>query len=180
MADDDTAEGAPVAKGKGRKKLMLAAIGLVLLVGAGVGGAFALGILGSGPDGEAATDAHATNEAHGDAEHGDGHGAAPGQGPIFVDLPNLLVNLAVGDGRPRFLKLSVAVEVDDVAVSERIAQLSPRIVDSFQLYLRTLTPAELQTPGAMFRLKEDLHVRLHQAIEPMRVADVLFKEMLVQ
>jgi flagellar FliL protein len=78
------------------------------------------------------------------------------------------------------LKLSLAVEVDDERVGERVTSLSPRIVDSFQLYLRTLTPAELQGPGSMFRLKADLHVRIHEAIQPARVRDVLFKEMLVQ
>jgi flagellar protein FliL len=197
MADDkDAAEAAP-AKGKSKKKLLLVVVGVVVLLGGGLGGAFALGLFGGGEAEEATADDHGApaGGAHGDAHpapaaNGDGHaaatqndghgGGAPAGAPVFVDLPQLLVNLSVGDGRPRFLKLSIAVEVDDQVTADRIGQVSPRIVDSFQMYLRTLTPAELQTPGAMFRLKEDLHVRIHQAIEPMRVADVLFKEMLVQ
>ena len=182
MTDDADAGSVPTGKGRGRRKLLLAAVGAVVMVGGAIGGAFALGLLG-GETGVAAGDAH--DMAAGD--HGDAHdaatthgAAAPGALPLFVDLPDLLVNLAVGDGRPRFLKLSIAVEVADTAAAERIGQLSPRIVDSFQMYLRTLTPGELQTPGAMFRLKEDLHVRIHQAIAPQQVADVLFKEMLVQ
>lgn len=165
------------------KPLILAAVALLVLVGGGLGGAVALGLIGGGtePEGATAEDdpaaAGATATAHRAASE---HEAASKIEPVFVDLPPLLVNLVVDSGRSRFLKLSLAVEVDDPKTAERITQLAPRIVDSFQLYLRTLTPDELEGPGSMFRLKEDLHVRIHAAIEPARVRDVLFKEMLVQ
>ncbi|TVQ36823.1 MAG: flagellar basal body-associated protein FliL [Geminicoccaceae bacterium] len=173
MAADVEAAETTAKGGKGKKKLIFLAIGgLLLLVAAGAGVVFS-GVLSPAP---AVPEAGAPDEPVATAELT----PAIGPAPTFVDLPQMLVNLAVGDGRPRFLKLRVAVEVDDPDVAERIVQLSPRIVDSFQMYLRTLTPEELQSPGAMFRLKEDLHVRIHQAIQPQRVADVLFKEMLVQ
>ncbi|MFW5679198.1 MAG: flagellar basal body-associated FliL family protein [Pseudomonadota bacterium] len=183
---EDTAAEQP--KGKSKTKLVLVAVVALLLLGGGGTAVFVLAPFGGAEDeATSAEGAAAQNPAHGEAgsdghgpDHGDGLGGPVAPAPLFVDLPQMLVNLAVGDGRPRFLKLSISVEVGDEAVAERVGQLSPRIVDSFQMYLRTLTPAELQSPGAMFRLKEDLHVRIHQAIEPQRVADVLFKEMLVQ
>ncbi len=173
------------AKPKSRLKLVIvAAVGLLVLIGGGVGAGLALGLFGGDGDEVAAHDGAADDTGHGEdaagaSATGDHAGAPPGP-PVFVDLPQMLVNLVVSDGRPRFLKLSLAVEVDDERTAERITSLAPRIVDSFQLYLRTLTPGELQGPGSMFRLKEDLHARIHQAIEPGRVRDVLFKEMLVQ
>ncbi len=166
----ETEANAETKPGKGgRKKLVLVAAAAVALAGGAGGAVVGLGLLDGGDEPSVAEAA--------DVE------PAPvpaGAAPMFVELPQMLVNLSVGDGRPRFLKLGVAVEVTDPLVADRIAQLSPRIVDSFQMYLRTLTPDELQSPGAMFRLKEDLHVRIHQAIQPNRVSDVLFKEMLVQ
>ncbi|MEO1090604.1 MAG: flagellar basal body-associated FliL family protein [Pseudomonadota bacterium] len=196
MADDaKEAEDAPAAKPKSKLKLLIfAGLALVLLVGGGVGAAFALGVFGGGEShSEAAETDHggddhgaASDDDHGgggSAGHGDGHGdddgVAAGQ-PTFVDLPQLLVNLTVEQSRPRFLKLSLAVEVAEAHTADRIAQLSPRIVDSFQMYLRTLRPEDLQGAGSMFRLKQELHVRIQQAIQPDRVEDVLFKEMLVQ
>lgn len=196
MADDATADAKAKPAKKSSKLLLFIALGAVLLIGGAVGGAFALGLFGGG---EAVAEAE-TDDDHAPAdEKGEPHAAAPAAGkasgadagdgkdgagsagePVFVDLPQLLVNLVVAEGRPRFLKLSLAVEVDDTSTADRVKQLSPRIIDSFQLYLRTLTPQELQGPGSMFRLKEGLHVRIHQAIEPARVRDVLFKEMLVQ
>jgi flagellar FliL protein len=169
MAD----QAAPKTKSK---LLLVAVMGAVVVLAGGVGGAWALGLFGgTAPPAKAA--------APGDEGHGADHAAGapePAIEPIFVDLPHLLVNLVSDGGGTRFLKLSLAVEVDDRKTAERIETLAPRIVDSFQLYLRTLTPDELRGPGSMFRLKEDLHVRIHQAIEPAEIRDVLFKEMLVQ
>jgi len=173
------ARDATTAKAKSRL-VLVAAVGLVVLVAGGLGGAWALGVF-AGTAATAAADDAAAGAA--DARDGNGGGrddAAATAVPIFVDLPQLLVNLASEGGGTRFLKLALAVEVADPRTAERIEQLTPRIVDSFQLYLRTLTAEELRGPGSMFRLKEDLHVRIHQAIEPARVRDVLFKEMLVQ
>jgi flagellar FliL protein len=183
MADEAAGDG---AGSKSRSKLLiLAVVGGVLLAGGGGAGAWMLGLFGGSPaPATAAADAEA---AHGDgspgatpaASAGDGGGEAASE-PIFVDLPHLLVNLVSDTGGTRFLKLSLAVEVADRKTADRIDKLAPRIVDSFQLYLRTLTPDELRGPGSMFRLKEDLHVRIHRAIAPAEVRDVLFKEMLVQ
>jgi flagellar FliL protein len=185
MANEAAGDGA-ASKRKTSRLVMLALAGVVVLAGAGVGGAWALGLFGganaaAGSGGGAAPAGDGAGPAA--AGGGDGHrqaAADPAIEPVFVDLPQLLVNLVSESGGTRFLKLSLAVEVADQATAERIDKLAPRIVDSFQLYLRTLTPKELRGPGSMFRLKEDLHVRIHQAIEPAEVRDVLFKEMLVQ
>jgi len=160
------------------KLVILVAIGVAVVVAGGIGGAWALGLFAGGQP-AAATGADASQPA---AAGGDDPTAArePAVEPIFVDLPHLLVNLVSDGGGSRFLKLALAVEVDDQSTAERIERLAPRIVDSFQLYLRTLTPDDLRGPGSMFRLKEDLHVRIHEAIAPAEVRDVLFKEMVVQ
>jgi flagellar FliL protein len=184
MADEAAGDGtAPMKTKKTPKLLILAVVGVVALAGAGTAGAWALGLFGGG-EAEAASsggDAHGEDgKTHGGTGSVGGKATAPAADPIFVDLPQLLVNLVSDGGGTRFLKLSLAVEVVDDKTAERIEKLSPRIVDSFQLYLRTLRPEELRGPGSMFRLKEDLHVRIHQAIEPAEVRDVLFKEMLVQ
>ena len=175
---------ANAATAKPKSKLViLAAVGALVLTAGGLGGAWALGLFGGGAA-PAAPNAAPSGDAGGEANdkpaEPNARQAAKADDPTFVDLPQLLVNLVSEDGGSRFLKLSLAVEVHDERTAERIDKLSPRIVDSFQLYLRTLTPGELRGPGSMFRLKEDLHVRLQEAIAPAEVEDVLFKEMLVQ
>lgn len=186
-------EPATAAKaGGGRGRLLtILLVGLVVMLGAGGAGAYFMGLFGgSAPAsaGEAADAGHepagAHAEAAGDAE---GHGAEPAAaqaaaGPkvIFVDLPDVLVNLSSDSRRMRFLKLRLAVEVSSQGVADTVAQLTPRIMDSFQLYLRGLTVDDLGGPSALHRLKQEMLARINLALEPSRIEDVLFKEMLVQ
>ena len=53
-------------------------------------------------------------------------------------------------------------------------------MDNFQVYLRELRPEELSGTKGIFRLKEELLVRVNNAVHPARVYDILFKEILVQ
>ncbi|MEZ5859731.1 MAG: flagellar basal body-associated FliL family protein [Geminicoccaceae bacterium] len=186
MAEETTGEVEAEGKPKsGKKKLLLfGGIGLVLLLGAAGGAAWFLGLLG----GHASTDmAAGEHEAHavaddghgGDGHGGDGHGDEAA-GVVFVDMPDVLVNLQSGGQRIRFLKLRAALEVASEDVATRVKGLMPRIMDSFQLYLRALTVDEVSGSGGLQRLKEELATRVNFAVQPNRVDDVLVKEMLVQ
>ena len=164
-------------KGGGKGKLMLIAGGLVVLLGGGAGGAWMLGLVGSGHGAEATSAAEAT---HGEAAE-PGHGEkGSGASVAFVDLPDVIVNLQPTGTRMRFLKLKVSLEVKSESEAEAIKALTPRIMDSFQLYLRALAVEEIQGAAGMQRLKEEMLARVHRAVEPRRIEDVLFKEMLVQ
>lgn len=169
--EGEAATGAP----GGRKKLLIPMIaGLVVLLAAGGGAAaFALGVFGE------AESEHVAEESHASAG---GHGAPEIVAPLvyFVELPDILVNLRSGSGRPRYLKLRVALEVDDESLGQQVAALTPRMMDSFQLYLRALEASELDGSLGMQRLKEELLARVNLAIAPRRVNDVLIKELLVQ
>ena len=56
----------------------------------------------------------------------------------------------------------------------------PRVVDNFQIYLRELRIEDLRGSGGVYRLREELLARVNAAVAPVKVTDVLFKEMLVQ
>jgi flagellar protein FliL len=56
----------------------------------------------------------------------------------------------------------------------------PRIIDNFQVYLRELRVEDLKGSGGMYRLREELLLRVNAAVAPAKINDVLFKEMLVQ
>ena len=80
----------------------------------------------------------------------------------------------------RFLRLRVALEVGGEKAAGNVRALTPRVLDSFQMYLRALTVEDVQGSAGMQRLKEEMIARVNLAIEPSRVRDVLFKEILVQ
>ena len=56
----------------------------------------------------------------------------------------------------------------------------PRVVDQLQTYLRELRVEDLSGSASMFRLKEEIIRRVNLAVEPVKVKDVLFREMIVQ
>ncbi|MFD0390311.1 flagellar basal body-associated FliL family protein [Tistrella bauzanensis] len=99
---------------------------------------------------------------------------------MYFDLPEMLVNLNTGGKRVSFLKLKVSLELqkqEDVALIEKVM---PRIVDSFQVYLREMRVEDLSGSAGIYRLREELLDRVNVAAQPVAVNDVLFREMLVQ
>lgn len=99
---------------------------------------------------------------------------------LFFDLPEMLVNLNTKGKNASYLKLKVSLEVDDPSTVTRLEKLMPRVVDNFQVYLRELRGEDLAGSAGLYRLKEELLSRVNLAVQPSRVTDVLFREMLVQ
>ncbi len=58
--------------------------------------------------------------------------------------------------------------------------MMPRIIDNFQVYLRELRVEDLKGSAGMYRLREEMLIRVSAAVAPAKINDVLFKEMLVQ
>ena len=113
---------------------------------------------------------------------GETKAAAPMTKPVaFLDLPDVLVNLASpGGDRTHYLKLKIVLEVPEQTMIPQIQPLMPRVMDTFQPYLRELRPSDLEGSAGLYRLKEELTRRVNAAIEPARINAVLFKELLVQ
>lgn len=179
MADKGGAKGEAAPAKPGRRKLLIIAAALVALLGGGGAAAYFLVFAaraGADPSGEAGLPSEV--EAQADAGHEDEAQGRPGA--LFVDMPDLLVNLQSDGKRMRFLRLRLALEVGDARTADSVKALTPRVLDSFQMYLRSLTVEEVQGSAGMQRLKEEMIARVNLAIEPSRIRDVLFKEILVQ
>ncbi len=185
----------------GKVLVLFVALPVLVLLGGG-GAAFML--LGGGGSGEAhaasSDQAASEDDGHGEAAaddagdddggHGGGHGGGSpdsfgtvtyaGSDLIFYELPDMLVNLNTDGRQPRFLKIRVALEFGDRSIVKRVEKVMPRIVDHFQVYLRELRREDLQGSAGVYRLKEELMIRVNQSVRPARVRDVLFKEMLIQ
>ena len=162
------AAGAP--RGGGKRKLILfvaAPVLLLLAVGAGL---YLMGFFGS--------HAAATEAANGkEAEKGKDKEGKP---PAFFEVPEMLVNINSGGKRTGFLKISISLELDDPASLPQVQALLPRIRDNFQTYLRELRVEDLKGSAGLYRLREELLLRVNAAVAPAKVNDVLFNEMLVQ
>ncbi len=114
-------------------------------------------------------------------QHGEEKQAAPVAKPAtFVDLPDVLVNLANTGDRTQYLKIKVVLELPDQELVGKIQPLMPRVMDAFQTYLRELRPTDLDGSAGLYRLKEELTRRVNVAVAPNHINAVLFKEIVVQ
>lgn len=162
MADDDKVEegAAEAAAPKSKRKLIMIG-GVVALVLALGGGGWFFFLRGHGEEKQAA--------------------APPPKPPVFLDVPEVLVNLANAPGeRIQYLKVRVVLEVKDQPLVAQIQPTMPRVMDLFQTYMRELRPGDLNGSIGLFRLKEELTRRVNAAISPNQVNAVLFKEIVIQ
>ncbi|MBI4031191.1 MAG: flagellar basal body-associated FliL family protein [Proteobacteria bacterium] len=169
-------------KGLDAKKIVLfIVLPLLLLAGIG-GGLYFSGILDKflGKGGEAGE--HAADDGHGGGgSGGDGHSkAADAGGAYFLQIPNMIVNLSSQDGQPRYLRLSVQLELANDADLKAVEAVMPRVVDQFQTYLRELRVKDLRGSAGIYRLQVELLSRVNAAAYPVEVKDVLFQEILIQ
>jgi flagellar FliL protein len=100
--------------------------------------------------------------------------------PVFVDLPDMVANLAGVSARPTYVKMQARLEVSKPEDAEKVKQAIPRLQDMFQTYLREMRPDELRGSAGTYRLREELLGRANVAVAPVRVTDVLFTQLLVQ
>jgi flagellar FliL protein len=163
MADNDQAEGAAAAEipaAKGKLKLIIAVVGLLVIFG-----------------GSAATWFFFFRH-HDEEMHAEAPAAKP---PVFVDVPDMLVNMVGVPGeRVQYLKIKVVLEVKEEKQVEAIKPTLPRVTDIFQTYLRELRPSDLSGSAGLFRLREELTKRVNVALAPNQVNAVLFKEIVIQ
>jgi flagellar FliL protein len=100
---------------------------------------------------------------------------------VFVDLPEIVVNLAnTGGERTQYLRIKVVLELPEQKMVEQIQPVMPRVMDAFQTYLRELRASDLDGSAGLYRLKEELTRRVNASISPSRINAVLFKEIIVQ
>ncbi len=99
---------------------------------------------------------------------------------VYYDIPEMLVNLNSSGRKTGYLKIAVSVEVGSESDAGQLETVLPRIVDSFQVYLRELRVEDLSGSAGLQRLREELLMRVSNAAAPTVVRDILFREMLIQ
>lgn len=162
--EEGTAEAPARKRWSGKRIVLFIVLPLLVTLGGGTGVWFS-GLVGFG---EAQTQEAAAEEE-----------GVPKEA-VFLDLPDMLVNLNTSSKRASFLKIKISLEVASEADIERLNAVMPRVIDNFHVYLRELRPEDLRGSAGLYRLREELLSRVQTAARPAEVEDVLFKEMLIQ
>lgn len=168
-------------KGGSKKKIILLVVILIVLIGGGVGAAYFMGFFSK-------TQEHTdelTETEEGGLVDAEGKTVTVGEDglieeTVYYDMEEFVVNLNVGSKRPSFLKMTISLELPGESQIPAVEEKMPRIRDSFQVYLRELRQDDLQGSAGMYRLREELLLRINKTVYPAKVNDILFKEILVQ
>ena len=202
-----TTEGEPAegdAAPKKKKLPLLFIIAPVALLVLGGGGAAAFFLLKPKPaeaHGAEAEAGHGEEKADAKGDHGKeekkeagGHGggaegeadpslgviAAGPDGVTFYTLPDMVMNIQSGDGRPTFLKLKLTLEMQDAEVATHLQEEMPRLQDMFTGFVRELRPEDLSGSAGTYQLRAEILRRVNLIAAPGKIDAVLIEEMLVQ
>ena len=163
---------------KSKFKLILFILIPLILLGGGGAGLYFTGKLDKYLGKEAKEGAEGEHAAK------EGEEGAEGGVPLdvaFLKIPDMIVNLNTSDGgQPRYLRLSVQLELANAVDMAAVEKVLPRVVDQFQTYLRELRVQDLRGSKGMYRLQMELLSRVNAAAAPTQVKDVLFQEILIQ
>lgn len=169
-AETDTDEDEDETVG-GKSKLVIIIAVVLLLVGVGAG-LFFSGVLGGG---DAEHVEEEVEEAAKDASPGDENYT-----PVYMELAPFLVNINSGTARTSFLKMKITLEFgSEEAMAEATAK-QPKLLDTYNTYLRELRTSDLSGSAGIFRLRQELLARSNKALHPLEVKDILFSEIVVQ
>lgn len=151
-------EGAP--KSSKKKLIIIAVIALVVLIGGGVGAYFAF------------------FSSHEETAEGEKEAKEAAKSAIYYTLPQFLVNLNAGK-QTSFLKATIVLELESQLDVLPLEGALPKLLDSYNTYLRELRASDLAGSAGIQRLREELLLRANKSAG-VKVNDVLFKEIIVQ
>ncbi len=168
-ADKPTDEKPEVAEGEGspeggkkkskKKLIIIGGLAVVLLAGGGAA-AYFMGMFGGG-------DGHAEEKT-------------VQEQVVYYSMPEMIINLAAPGKQASFLKATVILELQHKLDAVTVEANLPRLMDAFNTYVRELRPSDLSGSAGITRLREELLLRANKALEPTKINDVLFKEIVVQ
>ncbi len=171
-------EKVPVAPtGIPMKMVIILVAGTLVL---GLGGAFAMFKMMSGPSGEkpaVSEDAAEKPADHGAAEPKEGgHVAAAG---AIADLDPFIVNLA-DSPEVRYLKVTMKLEMDSFAAVEDVKARTPQIRDTILVLLTSLDSVTARSPQGKHKLREDVTQRINGLLPKKSVKSAYFTEFVIQ
>ena len=177
MAEKEKNEREKPAKSGGKKGLI---IGLVLAILLGAGGFYGSysGLVplpfgaGQPPEKDRAQTA-ARDPASGESTPAPEGGATP-EGTAFVDLKPMVISLGEKAAN-NYLRLHATLEVA-TAKKQLVTMLIPRVMDVLNEYLRAVTPADIENPAMMGRLRAQLLHRVQLVTGADAVRDLLIVE----
>ncbi|GAB5448921.1 flagellar basal body-associated FliL family protein [Gymnodinialimonas sp.] len=169
-------EDGEIEEPKKKKGLLVPLLVGVILAAAGGGGGF--WAVTQGPlAAETSTGEHSADDGSGQGDDG-GHGPALGPTNVaFLELETMVISLGAEESN-RNLIFGAVLEVRPEHLEE-VTQLTPRVLDVLNSYLRVVAISELSDPTSLARLRSQMLRRIQVVSGTDRVRDLLVTQFLV-
>jgi flagellar FliL protein len=161
---EENAQAEPQAARKGKGKLLLVLVGLLVVVGGGAGAAWYLGVLSGG--------------THAEAREALKSEKPPAVGALHA-LDPFIVNLGDEAGK-RYLKATLQVEFFETYVPADFNARLPHMRDLLLTLFGSKVFDEIRTPQGKALLREEIINRMNRSLGKDLVKAVYFTEFIVQ
>lgn len=151
---------------KSKKLLLIIIISAIVLAGAGVGGFLFLKKGGAHKEKEETTKKEDVLDLPKEKEKA-----------FLIQLDPFILNLSEPG---RFVKLTIHLEVKNEKIQQYVNDRMPKIRDSIITLVSSKSADILSTPEGKFQLKDELLLRVNQAIEKDLVKNIYFTEFVIQ
>ena len=159
--DQETTPEEETGAKKGKKKMILIIIVAIVAVALAAGGFFLVPkFMGGGKEKKEKEETK--------AEEG-----------VMFSLEPFVVNLNDAGG-PKFLKVSIQLELSSPALMEKAKQKTPQLRDAIITLLTSKTSESLYMPEGKLQLKDEINARMNQALGANSVKNVYLTDFVMQ
>jgi len=170
IAPDRKEEEVVPPKSKKFLKLLIVLFILILLIGAAIGAVIFL-VPGVIPDSLKFGEEKGADKKEKETEK-------KSQGYIYSMEP-FIVNLA-DQGRPRYLKIKISIESQEIKVNEEYEKRLPQLRDMVLTVLSSRSYGEISDSGGKMKLREEIITKLNGLLRTFQVKTVYFTEFVIQ
>ena len=172
-ADEDVAASVPPPQMISFKWALVA---MVLLFAVGGGGAFAWFKFMPPHKAEAKAGDAKSSEVKTEGKPGEQAGPSK-MGPI-LDLDPFIVNLA--DAEPRFLKVTIKLELDGPLAKTEVSERLPQVRDAILILLTSKESQSLKPTAGKLQLRDEILQRINSLMASGQARNAYFTEFVVQ
>jgi len=91
------------------------------------------------------------------------------------------VNLRNGvENNAAWIRVKVTIEVHGKNNYNAVSQMTPKIIDVFQTYLKELRKNDLDGSFGIYKIKDEMTLRINTILNPAKIDSILFQELIIQ
>lgn len=101
------------------------------------------------------------------------------QASFLFELPEITTNLSPNNDKESWIKLGITLQLETSKDQAALDKKLPMVKDTIIVFLRELRSSDLASSGGSMMLKNELLKRINKVMYPIKLRDVLLREILL-